>query len=53
MILASTFSLGDGIAVTIGIIVLITLCACGHYLNQIRDILREMQATQRKGVQLK
>ncbi len=58
MTLAAVFKLGDGIAITIGIVVLITICACGHYLNQIRDILRDMQATQRKlaqrmGVQVK
>lgn len=48
MTLAATFTIGDGIALTISIVLLIAICACGHYLNQIRDILREMQETQKK-----
>lgn len=57
MTLAAT-TLADGINLTISIVLILAIVGCGHFLNQIRDILRDMQATQKKlaqrmGVQVK
>ncbi len=49
--IASTFNFADGIAITFAVVLLLAVCGCGHFLNQMRDILRDMQATQRKMAQ--
>ena len=38
----------DMIALTISIMLIITAIACGYFLNQIRDIVREIKETQKR-----
>ena len=38
---------GDILGLTLSVIILICIIAAAYFLNQIRDILREIQKTQR------
>lgn len=42
-----TSSLGNAISVAISLVLLVAIAATAHYLQQIRDILREMQKAQK------
>lgn len=41
------FTLAHAIGVAISLVVIVAIAAAAHYLQQIRDMLREMQKTQK------
>jgi hypothetical protein len=41
------FTLGHAVGVGISLAVIVAIAAAAHYLQQIRDTLREMQKTQK------